>query len=223
MVKSTAKSARGSSTPRKKRTAQAKRFWQAAHEQGFTSVTQVATAAGISVSHLASIVRGESRWTDKMLHRIASVLKVSSEWLDTGQGSVSGHDAELTKAQRLIPVVGYATADTSEGRLTALEHPMELYDIGGHCALVKIAGDSLAPVALHGQHVFVDLSDRSVKDGDLVVVETHSGHTYAKRVFLTDDHVILTSINPVQPLPPITIQWDDIVRGPYVIVGVWFS
>jgi energy-coupling factor transporter ATP-binding protein EcfA2 len=71
---------------------------------------------------------------------------------------------------------------------------------------VQVVGDSLEPVARHGQWVLLAQEGAMINDGDLVAVSDTDDAKYLRRVWSDNRDWHLQVINPVRPAPTITIR-----------------
>ncbi len=71
---------------------------------------------------------------------------------------------------------------------------------------VLVSSDSLDPVAKRGQWVLLAPEDVLPGDGDLVAVNDADGNRYLRRIWSDAENWVLQSVNPVQPLPSISVE-----------------
>jgi len=159
------------------------------------------------------------------LARIREATGCDLNWLLTGEESSVAAEAPGGYADGCphpLPMVGRVAADDSGGSLVEFDHEAEPLLLGRQVGCLEVHGDSLAPLARDGQHILVDLSDRTVRDGDIAAVETRGGDTYVKRWYRHDGEIVLTSLNPVEPQAPVRLK-EKQIRQVFVLVGVWFE
>jgi len=159
------------------------------------------------------------------LARIREATGCDLNWLLTGEKSSVAAEAPGQYADGCphpLPMIGRVAADDSGGSLVEFDHEGAPILVGRQTGCLEVNGNSLAPLARDGQYVLVDLSDRSVRDGDIAAVETQGGETYVKRWYRHDGEIVLTSLNPVEPQPPVRLK-EKQIRQAFVVVGVWFE
>jgi len=184
----------------------------------------------VSPNSAARYLRGERDPPAEVLARVVAETGCDGHWLLTGEPrnpAVAEFEPEYDigrqpQALMIFPVVGRAAADDSGGTLVEFEHERKWLRHQKPIGCVEVHGDSLAPLAFHGQHVFIDLTDRTIENGCIVALETTDGRTFVKRWFRRDRVIVLESINPVDPQPPVLLKEKDI-RQAYVVIGVWFD
>jgi phage repressor protein C with HTH and peptisase S24 domain len=133
--------------------------------------------------------------------------------------------AEEPAGQGGLPLVVAIAGRAAEPGQAAVIYEHEGYcETPGRFGIVEVNGNSLAPVALKGQRVLVDVSDRTPKDGNIVVLETTDGATYVKRYYEDREHnrVTLTSINPADGQSAIRLDVTKVHRA-RAGVGVLFE
>ncbi|MCR4315152.1 MAG: hypothetical protein NUW37_02255 [Planctomycetes bacterium] len=150
------------------------------------------------------LVRGRKKLAIDLAIRVCKVWGCKLHWL-------IGHTYETPG----IPIVGIATAGTTYNPDSLL-----LEDLRGMepilfegCEAYLVSGDSMAPLAHHGQKILVGPPGR-VRDNAPAFVELTDGRKMVKRVTRTDDDnaFILTSINVNDNShPPIVVRRDDVV------------
>ena len=206
---------------RTKRPAVTKRIRQLQQAKGLTGTREFAEKVGLGKTTIAEGLRSDE-WSRATIEAIADSMGLEVSYLlhgPSGQGEI----AHLPEGGVEIPGVGRAAADSSGGRTVEFDHDTPPVHIPRHTGAVEIRGHSLYPVAWDGQHVLVDMRDgQSVSDGELAVVETHDGRTYARRLHTYDEHVTLFPVNPALRDHSVTLDRDEIKRA-HKIVGVWFE
>lgn len=137
-------------------------------EMGLRQV-QFAKRIGVDTSNLSKYLNAHMPLSDSFLNRLVVNLGVSKEWLLDGTDlpfgkavvRVEGAPSASTGAETGTPVYDVdATAGTTSGRneLFATENIVgwvNLPNVSPHCRIVRVSGDSMAPV---------------IKDGDFVAV-----------------------------------------------------
>jgi len=175
---------------------------------------ELAQKAGIGYSTLAELERGGMQTTTK-LRRIADVLHVSQEWLETGKGDKnrpSGHEIAATEQPR----EGYArfalldlNASAGNGEINA-EFPevLDWVDIAewlvrsyigfipkdDRVRLVTVRGDSMLPNIKHGDVAMVD-TEHAYYNGDAVYLIQYDDNTFIKRLQRLPDGLYVISDN----------------------------
>ena len=185
-------------------------------EMGVRQV-QFAERIDVDTSNLSKYLNAHMPLSDAFLNRIVVNLGVSKEWLIDGTdlpfgkttARVDGSDALIGQADipaiNGIPVYNVdATAGTSSGRndLFANENIVgwvNLPNMSPHCRIVRVSGDSMAPVIQDGDFIAVsELSNPSqIYWGQIYVVQLDDFRLvkYVRRH--TDPNmVVLRSENP---------------------------
>lgn len=81
---------------------------------------------------------------------------------------------------------------------------------------IKISGRSMEPIIYDGAFVGVDREDRRVVSGEVYAVSLPYEGTVVKRIYISTDHVLLKSDNPVFPelsIPIDKIDPDNFIFG----------
>jgi len=157
---------------------------------------------------LASLVRG---------------TRCNANWLLTGEGRPYADEAGRSGPEEpiTVPGIGRAVGDARGGIAIDFDELGPPLAIPPETAVVRILGNSMAPVAYDGQLVFVDTREQPARDGDLVVVKAR-GRACFKRFYKEEEMVALLSVNPVEHQPPVRLAVRDIERL-HVVRGVWFD
>jgi SOS-response transcriptional repressor LexA len=103
-----------------------------------------------------------------------------------------------------FPLIGAAAAKSNPWSVEFTEETGHLRFATG--AAVQVSCDSLEPVARFGQWVLLAEEHQSLSEGDLVAVRDQDGGSFLRRIWSEGRDWILQSINPVRPLPSITIN-----------------
>jgi phage repressor protein C with HTH and peptisase S24 domain len=135
-----------------------------------------------------------------MLAKIAEAVGCSSRWLLTGEGDMFEAEAE----SQGIPVLGTASAAGKYRIAYAVREGEERVRLPGRLHLIVVTGDSMAPLAVNGQHVLC--TDEIPQHGDLAVIEMEDGELLFKRVQFDGNRVHLVSVNPDPQYSLITIK-----------------
>lgn len=166
----------------------------------------------------------------KVIARLAEHTGRTCDWFILGEErETTQHIAEGEATYRILPriwlpVIGRAAAGQCTGSLRDLESPEGYYESDGPRATVEIIGQSLEPIAWPGQHVIVDMSERSARDGDLVIARTKDGRTLAKRFFQVGDQVLLVPVRreELKTQAPVVLA-RDAIEDLRIMVGVLFE
>lgn len=149
--------------------------------------------------------------------KIVKATRCSAAWLLTGEGQM--FQEEGTQPQR-IPVV--ATASGAEpARVVFTDHGREerRMTLPSDAHLVQVAGDSMLPIAVSGQYVWV--SNESPVNGDLALIELPDDEVLFRRVYYMDKAVQCVSINQDLKYPPMILRRKEICRLRKVL-GTWY-
>lgn len=184
--------------------------------------------SGMSKSDLARAI-GESpqllnRWMNSgqktlpaasYVARLASALRVNVLWLITGEGprrsnllaDVMAPESELVE----IPEFEVTLGAGAEGEPTweELQHivpvayPRAFFTSRGlnpaYCKIMKIHGDSMAPLILDGDKVLIDCEPVEQIHNNSVYAIAYDHQLMAKRLIKDFDRLIIKSINPDYP------------------------
>lgn len=119
----------------------------------------------------------------------------------------------------MLRLLGRAAARPDALTIIA-EEETSLSELLPGCA-VLVAADTLDPVARPGQWVLLADEVVPLADGDLAAISTDGGGRLLRRVWSDSEEWVLQAINPVQPIPSVTLRKLDIaVRK---IVGVLYE
>lgn len=100
----------------------------------------------------------------------------------------------------LRPVIGWASAGTgviAEEMIIDWEQVDDEYD-NENCFWLEVAGDSMSPAIDNGDRVLVQ-KDADIENGNIVVVVVDGTEGYLKQLKLTNESIILHSVNPYYP------------------------
>lgn len=98
------------------------------------------------------------------------------------------------------PVVGWASAGTgviAEEMIIDWEQVDDEYD-NENCFWIEVAGDSMSPKIDNGDRVLVQ-KDAEIESGNIVVVVIDGTDGYLKQLEVTENSIILHSVNPYYP------------------------
>ena len=118
---------------------------------------------------------------------------------------------------RPLPVAGFVSADAEANVVFERGAEAGSVEFGVGVVVWQVSGDSMDPVARHGQHLIVD-PDARVADGDLVIVCLRDGRTLFKRYWEDGRMFTLESVNSRGGHRPIlvkrpTVSWINKVVG----------
>jgi len=187
------------------------RLEEAIREAG-NSQTKFAEQCGLTLSTINGLLNQPRVPKDATLAALARGAKRSKAWF-LGEEEPAGR---LT-----LPVLAVASA--SNGTVQALAEDDAAYvrsfRLPPNVHIVDVVGDSMIPVACHGQSLFV--VPEPPGDGDLAVIETDDGEVLYKRVALAGKAVHCHSVNPDPRYRTIVLKRRTI-RRMYRVVGAWF-
>jgi len=184
-------------------------------EMGLRQV-QFAERIGVDTSNLSKYLNAHMPLSDSLLNRLVVNLGVSKEWLLDGTDlpfgktpvrveSGSGSGLAVAASEAGTPVYDVdATAGLSSGRneLFASENIVgwvNLPNMSPHCRIVRVSGDSMAPVIMDGDFVAVrELSNPTqIYWGQIYVVQLDDFRLvkYVRR-HSDPNMVVLRSENP---------------------------
>lgn len=201
------------------------------------SAPELAQRAGLAVSTLYELERGEMNSTTK-LHRIAEVLSVNTAWLETGRGSQVREEpphygeglSEGPPIRGNVPLISWVQAGAWSDVIDNFQ-PGDAEDWlacpvphGPRTYCLRVKGESMYnPTGRHsysaGDIIFVD-PDRRAKHGDRVIVRLEDkGETTFKQLIEEGSSSYLKALNPGWPEPIIEINGRATICG--VVIGKW--
>ena len=151
------------------------------------------------------------------LKRIVQGTGCRYEWLLTGKGEMFGkEEGEMSEG---LPVLAMASAADGQIQMVSEDddHYRQRRKLPPRTHLVRVIGDSMMPVALNGQYVFV--VPEPPDDGGLAVVEKKDGEVLFKRVHFQGKEVFCQSVNPDPKYRPVVLKKSQ-VRHFYKIIGI---
>lgn len=180
----------------------------------------------MSYATLAGIENGDQNTTTR-LHRLAAVLGVSPDWLDSGAGNKlsgiasgtlsfegSGRGESHTGPDHAEVPVWDARAAAGAGAVnpeqngpkgSILFRARSLTKQGirpSECHVWYVHGDSMVPRLRDGDAVLFDASDKAVRSGKVYVIR-RGEETFVKRLFPEGTRLRVVSDNKADP------QWAD--------------
>lgn len=171
------------------------------------SRNELAALSGIPYPTLAGIENGDQDSSTK-LHAIATALRVSVKWLETGKGQKAPQDAGLDDH---LPILAYAQAvglsEGEEAQEYAETHRLKFRADSlarkrlkpDNLAVFYGKGDSMEPRIHSGDAVLFDRGDTRPRDGHLFVIMVPGAATESygvKRCEILDDLVLFKADNP---------------------------
>ncbi len=147
---------------------------------------------------------------NKELERLTRVRKhqLRSSRIPAAVLPFSRLNERVTWSARLsVPLIGAAAARSSPWVVEMCDDDQMLALAPG--AAVLVANDTLEPVARCGQWALLASEDVVANDGDLAAVMDSNGNRYLRRVWSDGENWILDVVNPVHPLPPVSIKKMD--------------
>lgn len=159
----------------------------------------------------------------KHLVTISKALDKSINWLLTGEERMGGKASPKDNSVNItLPIVTECGANSDTGR-TAF-YPCELpYEniTFENCKAVRVSGNSMSPVAMHGQKILYSETEQ-VSDGDLVFVKLKDGSQLLKKYHKNKEHglVVLHSVNNHGNKP--ILKKEKQIVFMYRVVGVRF-
>lgn len=127
---------------------------------------------------------------------------------------------EGARAQR-VPVIATAGA-AGAARVAFTDHGREerRMTLPSDAHLVQVTGDSMVPIAVSGQYVWV--SNEAPASGDLALIELPDDEVLFKRVYYAGNAIQCISINQDPRYAPMTIHRKD-VRRMRKVLGTWYG
>jgi len=166
------------------------------------SVAALEEKVGVAKDRLTRAIRNKTSVKVPFIHKICEVTGVRPCWLVSGQEPMYPG----TGGTQTIP-----TYRTGGGLHWQVSDQCQSYNttVPANLIAFEVDGDSMEPVARHGQ-VVMALRDVAAGNGDLAVVELNDDmHTF-KRILYTGTAIILASVNPAHK--PEIISARDIRR-----------
>lgn len=202
------------------------------------SAAALAKQTGIAYSTLMDLENGRSKSTPA-LHRIASALKTTPEFLETGKAAKISEAA--TPPYGLTPIVGWDSTDDLDPDQYVTLRRIELHLSAGHGGpdpnaaelretgmafrsdfikaqgwrpdthfVFRAQGDSMEPTIQHRSPVVIDTSQTNIQSGRVYAVVVN-GESYLKRLDrLPGGRVRLRSDNPSPMFAPIDVGAEEI-------------
>jgi phage repressor protein C with HTH and peptisase S24 domain len=171
---------------------------------------RLARAAGMTTGIVSSYERNVIPGADK-LAVLARALGCSADWLLRGEGEMFAGSGEA-------PTIAVYRVGAGHHLVAAEELEPYCVKIPGNLIGYAVDGDSMEPVARHGQ-VVLALRGEQAKSGDLAVVEKKDGEITFKRVHFQDGRVVLQPVNPSHSVQ--VVKRSEIARA-WKVWGVKF-
>ncbi|PZP58297.1 S24 family peptidase [Pseudoxanthomonas sp. X-1] len=191
-------------------TTMAKRFQQALDQRGMTPpdvIRLTKLSKGAVYNILNGVTQPEKIW-GATAKKIASALRVSSDWLLTGRGSMDDVSAQLDDDTAQVPGYAHSLAlgDGATPSEYAETHRLLFRKsslrrkglLGRQLEVYYGRGDSMEPRIHDGDAILVDRSDTSPRDGEIFVLESDEG-AVAKRLTEIDGRWFFESDNKSDP------------------------
>ncbi len=181
------------------------------------SLAEFARLTGIERRLLARYEKDVAPSADNVA-KIVKGTRCSAAWLLTGEGQM--FQEEGTRPQR-VPVVATASG-AGAARVAFTDHGREerRMTLPSDAHLVQVTGDSMVPIAVSGQFVWV--SNESPVNGDLALIELPDDEVLFKRVYLAGNMLQCISINQDPRYAPMMIHRKD-VRRVRKVLGTWYG
>ncbi|MEE6030302.1 XRE family transcriptional regulator [Avibacterium paragallinarum] len=186
---------------------------------------ELAKAVDVSLSALQGWEMNEREPQASMIITIAKELKVTPNYLLTGEEGQSS--ALIEKAKNVIEdivtmITSYGSVNVSagfgsfnegvtkpDGREPYSSELLQMLRVNPKkCAVFWANGDSMIPTIADGDQLLVDLSKNEVKGGDKIYLVQNGESVWVKRVKMKWDGVELVSDNK-EEYPPIKITADE--------------
>ena len=183
------------------------------------SQAEVAKNVGIAQPTLSELERGLSDGT-KFIVQLASALKVSVVWLESGEGLMENDDYNVVPGPRIggeVPIISWVQA--GDYRLVVDNfQPGDCEDtvtatirVKRHTYALRVQGDSMEPDFREGDILIVE-PEMDAEPGDFVIAKNGDGEATFKKLVKDGPDWYLKPLNPAYPMK----KMSDSVR----IVGV---
>lgn len=184
--------------------------------------TLIALARGMDMS-LEQLIKAAGYFNIGLGER--PLASPALERYGTEQLTGAGNVAQVQPARRImrVPVLGVIRAGEPIYAAQNIEGWEEIPKewVNGECFFLRVVGDSMAGARIQeGDLVFVRRQDYA-ENGDIVVAILNGEDATIKRIFFTQDAIILHPENP--KYKPIVLQGKD--RSQLTIIGkvLWFK
>ena len=166
-----------------------------------------AEMTGKSASHIYKICRGHSRPSMAYLQSLYDDYRVDLTWLLTGEQSDAVHPAGIVSAadQVLAPMFD-VKASAGGGAMVEGEGVEDYFTFhksflsrqlgvsGERLVFVTVDGDSMEPTLFDGDQVLVDMTQQSVRNGAIYLLNTERG-LVTKRLQQQQQQLLVSSDN----------------------------
>ena len=166
----------------------ARRFQAVIDQLAGGNKKQFAAMTGKSASHIYKICRGSSRPSMAYLQALFDDYRVDLSWLLTGESNDGGNPAgRLNPADQVLAPMFDVKASAGAGALSDAEAIDEYFTFnksflsrqlgvsGEQLVFVTVDGDSMEPTLHHGDQVLVDMTQRSVRNNAVYLLNTEHG------------------------------------------------
>lgn len=208
------------------------------------SQADLAEKVGVSQQSIQKIESGQTN-VPRRISDIAKAVNVSSYWLQFGTRDENGKktDFEVKEWEDIshdsntefvdIPVLDIELAagcgsnaeliESEEYTYPFRKDELRKYDVhASNARIVKIVGNSLYPVLNSGDLVAVDISNRTIKDGDLYAIRDGVLLRVKILVYRPDGGVVIRSFNK-EEYPDEQLPRSEAVARVHVIGRVFWS
>ena len=208
------------------KTGLARRLQEILCHQDFGATAEI---MGVSRETAAKYLRGETAPPPDVLKRIAEATGCDLHWLITGEDRTD-HADETEPLYQLgwkaepvtgLPIVARTGRDQNGETVIEFNSDMHGPPWSARFGLVEVQGDVLAPFALDGHYLLLELPPREPGEGKVVIVQMAQGAALLKRHFHSDDHIVLCDIKPAAVQKPLYVRPDDIDHV-HEVMGVLF-
>ena len=173
---------------------------------------------GIVKSHISEFCNGKDRYfTEGNLKRFAAAYKdyINEEWLLTGKGTMAKPEKDVRPHFEARVAAGFLAGGSEQimsPELRSMITPFPEYDF-----TIDVEGDSMIPQIADGDTICCRYVDdrQNPPIGQICVLDTKDGPAVKVIKEVTDDSVILHSLNPAYPDYP--VEFNDINRIALVI------
>lgn len=177
---------------------------KSAIEASGMTMKAVAEKCGIPYRTLQDYAAGKADPSAKNLSTIATGLRVSGDWLLTGEGEMRGRgsisNVEFLGIQ-MVPMEVYSLAGAGGPIALTDSEPLKIVYVlpewkKPSTVAVSVRGDSMQPGIMDGSTVGIDTADRQIVSGKVFAVYIEHEGAVIKRVYAEAERVVLKSDNP---------------------------
>ena len=148
------------------------------------SAREVSLATTGKPDFLRPVLEGAQPRLDNLV-RLAEVLRVSVEWLATGDGNIAFPDTPPTQPKLRVPLISWVSAgamafpDLAEETLGWVEESG--LDPNGDWIALRVVGDSMDRISPPESVIFVDRKDQVLVPNGCYVISNGDGEATYKR------------------------------------------